>query len=310
MSIASEITRLQGVKTNILQAISDKGVEVPVGSALGDCPALIASISGGGGGGGVPYLKNIMPTTGVKVVDENGYIGGDFLGAYYPSTNYYNNFAVVIPGADYSIMGLGSVTFVDPTATIGGRVYRTVTINGVTWLAENLDYKFSGCGIGGSVTPKKPNAWYYNNDEATYGIDGARKCGLLYNWMAVKLLNDNRSDLIPGWRFPTKNEWSALFNAVGGTSVAGTILKALDGAANGSWPAGWDGTDIYGFGVLPAGYYLNSFYELDIYAYFWTATEDSSSIEYYRYFSTSASIDLNNYNKAGSACSIRLVKDS
>ena len=73
MSIASEITRLQGVKANILQAIADKGVEVPSGSMLANCPDLIASISGGGGG--VPYLKNIMPTTGVKVVDENGYIG-------------------------------------------------------------------------------------------------------------------------------------------------------------------------------------------------------------------------------------------
>ena len=71
MSIASEIARLQGVKSDILQAISDKGVEVPSGSKLDDCPDLIASISGGGG---VPYLKNIMPTTGVKVVDESGYI--------------------------------------------------------------------------------------------------------------------------------------------------------------------------------------------------------------------------------------------
>ena len=49
MSIASEITRLQGVKSDILQAISDKGVDVPAGSALDDCPGLIASISGGGG---------------------------------------------------------------------------------------------------------------------------------------------------------------------------------------------------------------------------------------------------------------------
>lgn len=49
MSIASEITRLQGVKSDILQAISDKGVTVPVGSALDDCPDLITSISGGGG---------------------------------------------------------------------------------------------------------------------------------------------------------------------------------------------------------------------------------------------------------------------
>lgn len=49
MSIASEITRLQGVKSDILQAISDKGVTVPAGSALDDCPALIASIPTGGG---------------------------------------------------------------------------------------------------------------------------------------------------------------------------------------------------------------------------------------------------------------------
>lgn len=306
MSIASEITRLQGVKTNILQAISDKGVEVPVGSALGDCPALIASISGGGGGGGgVPYLKNIMPTTGVKVVDENGYIGGDFLGVYYPSTNYYNNFAVVIPGADYSASGLGTVTFVDTTTTIGGRVYKTVTINGVTWLAENLDYKFSGCGIGGSGTPSTPNAWYYKNDEATYGIDGTRKCGLLYNWNAVKLLNDNRSELIPGWHVPTSSEWGALARAVGGTNVAGTILKA----ANVSWATSWGGTDDYGFGVLPAGYYYSSFYSLGSYAYFWTATESGSNSAYTLDFDTGSRTNSNNYNKS-SGYSVRLVKDS
>ena len=303
MSIASEITRLQGVKTNILQAISDKGVEVPSGSKLDDCPDLIASISGGGGGG-VPYLKNIMPTTGVKVVDENGYIGGDFLGVYYPSTNYYNNFAVVVPGADYSSMGLGSVTFVDTTTTIGGRVYRTVTIGGATWLAENLDYKFSGCGIGGSGSPTTPNAWYYNNDEATYGIDGVRKCGLLYNWYAVKLLNDNRSYLIPGWHVPTNNEWTALDNAVGGTGVAGTRLKA----ANVDWATSWGGTDDYGFAVLPAGRYAGSFGNVGSSAFFWTITE-SSIYAYRRYFDAGAAMGQNESDKYRGQ-SVRLVKDS
>lgn len=48
MSIASEISRLQGVKADILDAISAKGVTVPAGSALDDCPGLIADISGGG----------------------------------------------------------------------------------------------------------------------------------------------------------------------------------------------------------------------------------------------------------------------
>lgn len=305
MSIESEITRLQSVKSNILHAIADRGVEVPSGSMLADCPRLIASISGGSGGGGVPYLKNIMPTTGVKVVDENGYIGGDFLGVYYPGTNYYNNFAVVIPGADYSASGLGTVTFVDNTTTIGGRVYRTVTIGGVTWLAENLDYKFSGCGIGGGST-NKPNAWYYNNDEATYGIDGVRKCGLLYNWHAVKLLNDNRSDLIPGWHVPTNDEWTALANAVGGTRVAGTRLKA----ANVDWATSWGGTDDYGFEALPAGDCNDgsSFSNVGSLAYFWTSTESSSSAVQYMYFGTESSMGSTvQYKRYG--YSVRLVKD-
>lgn len=47
MSIASEITRLQGVKSDILTAIADKGVTVPADSMLDDCPDLIASISTG-----------------------------------------------------------------------------------------------------------------------------------------------------------------------------------------------------------------------------------------------------------------------
>ena len=310
MSIASEITRLQGAKADILQAIRDKGVDVPSGSKLDDCPGLIASISGGSGGG-VPYLKNIMPMTGVKVVDENGYIGGDFLGVYYPGTNYYNNFAVVVPGADYSNMGLGFVTFVDTTATIGGRVYRTVTIGGVTWLAENLDYKFSGVDIAPSGSPSTPAAWYYSNDEATYGIDGTRKCGCLYNWYAVKLLNDNKSELIPGWHVPTIEEWNALANAVGGTGVAGTRLKALDGAADGSWPTGWNGADEFGFAAFPAGIRgSGTFYSLGSDARFWTATEYSSGDAYYRRFDQGASMVSGHYNKADCAFSVRLIKDS
>lgn len=302
MSIQSEITRLQGVKADILSSIEAKNVIVPTGAMLADCPGLIAEITGGGG---VPYLKNIMPTTGVKVVDENGYIGGDFLGAYYPNSNYYNNFAVVIPGADYSNEGLGTVTFTDTKTTIGGRVYRTVTIDGVTWLAENLDYKFSGCGIGGSGTPSTPNAWYYNNDEATYGIDGTRKCGLLYNWYAVKLLNDNRADLIPGWHVPTTAEWDALANAVGGSSVAGTRLKA----ANVDWATSWGGTDDYGFGILPAGGRHDSFISVGSVSNFWTSSENSSTHSYSKYFGTGSSMtSYNSYKSNG--YSVRLVKDS
>ena len=305
MSIASEITRLQGVKANILQAIADKGVEVPVGSALGDCPALIASISGGGGGAtlGDVHLQACVPVSGgIKVVDKNGYIGGNFYGAYYPqSYNFYNNFVIVDEKADFSNTELGQVTLLTPGEDeIGGKTYRTVTIGSQTWLAENLDFKFSGCDIGGSGTT--PNAWYYNNDEATYGWNG-KKYGLLYNWHAVKLLNDNRSSLIPGWHVSSTTEWDSLANAVGGASTAGTVLKSTT-----DWTSG-AGTDDYGFTAFPSGYYDGSFMLLGSRAHFWTSTEYNSSYAYYRNLGTKASLysgdDVKTYGR-----SVRLVKDS
>jgi uncharacterized protein (TIGR02145 family) len=243
---------------------------------------------------------------GIKVVDENGYVGAT-LTDYFPhvGNTYYNNYAIVVEGADFSQSGLGRVTFITPgSADIGGRTYRTVNIGGVTWLAENLDYKFSGCNIGGSGTPSTPNAWYYNNDEATYGIDGVRKCGLLYNWYAVKLLNDNKATLCPGWHVPTNDEWTALANAVGGTSTAGTKLKAT----NVSWATSWGGTDDYGFGVLPTGAYYGHFEGVGSYACFWTITE-SGSYAYERIFDTGATMKQNTYNEI-SCFSVRLVKDS
>lgn len=307
MSIASEITRLQGVKTDILQAISDKGVEVPSGSMLADCPNLIASISGGGGGAtlGDVHLQACVPVSGgIKVVDKNGYIGGDFYGAYYPqSYNFYNNFVIVDEKANFSNTELGQVTLLTPGEDeIGGKTYRTVTIGSQTWLAENLDFKFSGCNIGGSELPSTPNVWYYKNDEATYGWEG-KKYGLLYNWYAVKLLNDNKSTLIPGWHVPSTTEWDALANAVGGASTAGTVLKSTTEWASGA------GTDDYGFTAFPSGGYNGSFYVTGTYARFWTPVEDSGKYAFSRDFSEGASLILNNGDKHD-GYSIRLVKDS
>ena len=263
---------------------------------------------GGAGGGGAVAIttKMIDSEVGIKVVDENGYVGAT-LTDYFPhvENTYYNNYAIIVDGVDFSQSGLGRVTFITPgSADIGGRTYRTVNIGGVTWLAENLDFKFSGCNIGGSGTPSTPNAWYYNNDEATYGIDGTRKCGLLYNWHACKLLNDNRSELIPGWHVSTNDEWTALANAVGGTSTAGTKLKA----ANVSWATSWGGTDDYGFEVLPAGSCYSSFINIGSSANFWSVTESGSNA-YRRSFGTGATMNQGTNNK-NYGYSVRLVKDS
>ena len=305
MSIASEITRLQGVKSNILSAIADKGVTVPVGSALADCPELIASISGGGGDG--VEIAPIAAAHSIYVVDEDGYIGLDitpYYQYYGTSVPYDYNYAVKVSGADFSSLGLGQVTFVNIASNwIGGRQYRTVVIGGKEWMAENLDFKFSGLLVGKSGTSSSENrASYYNNNESTYGVNG-NKYGLLYNWIAVKYLNDHKSELIPGWHVPTSTEWDALATAVGGTYVAGTMLKSTTG-----WNSG-NGNGSTAFSALPAGTYNGSFDNLGSYARFWTATEYNSSYAYSRYFSTGTGMYSDN-NYKYFQYSVRLVKDS
>ena len=58
MSIASEITRLSGVRSDIFTSITNKGVAVPAGSTFSSCPTLIDSIVTGGGGGDPTSLIN------------------------------------------------------------------------------------------------------------------------------------------------------------------------------------------------------------------------------------------------------------
>ena len=305
MSVASEITRLNGAKADIIQAITDKGVTVPSSAKLDDMALLIASITGGGGSGGTLSVKRIDSVRGNFIVDDNGYIGLR-LNDYFPHDGgtFLDNYAVVVSGADFSSAGLGQVTFLKPgTDSIGGRTYPTVNIGGKTWMAENLDLRTDGITIGTTGSPSTPAAWYYNNSAETYGEHG-NKYGLLYNWYAVKHLIDNAATIIPGWHVPTTSEWDALATAVGGSSTAGTKLKSTTG-----WSSG-NGDGSYGFAAFPAGYQNSgSFYNLGSYANFWTATEFSSSNAYSRDFSTGASMTSYYYNKSH-GYSVRLVKDS
>lgn len=198
---------------------------------------------------------------------------------------------------------------------IGGRRYPVVKIGNQLWMAENLDYKFSYNGnqipIGVSGSPSTPAAWYYNNDESIYGIDGTYKCGLMYNWYAVKYLDDNKTTLLPeGWHVPTLMEFNTLATAVGGSSVAGTKLKARDSSITSNWPSEWGGTDDYEFTGLPTGTYYNAFYNLNVRGYFWTLTELNSDNSYtMRMVNSETSVDFPTYIKV-TGYSLRLVKDA
>ena len=80
----------------------------------------------------------------------------------------------------------GQVKFTDKR---DGNIYRTITIAGVTWMAENLRYQ------------TKNGAFYFDNDS-----NNIPEYGVLYEWeTALSVCPD-------GWHLPTGNEFQNLIN--------------------------------------------------------------------------------------------------
>lgn len=174
---------------------------------------------------------------------------------------------------------------------IGGRKYSTIVIGNQEWITENLDYKFGYEGgqlpVGVSGTPTTPAAWYYNNDESAYGVNG-NKYGLLYNGYAANYLETNKATLLPeGWHVPTKDElYTLIRNTGGGTTTyantAALALKSTSGWADKGDGTSGNGTDAYGFTLFGAGSYGSSgFGGLGESCSIWSATKYNSSQNYF-----------------------------
>ena len=200
---------------------------------------------------------------------------------------------------------------------IGGRWYPYVQIGNYLWITENLDWKWTGLVIGTNTYPASQAAWYYNNNETDYGIDGTYKCGLLYNGYASQYLNNNKDSMLPtGWHVPTIYEWNTLVTEVGGTSSAGRKLKALDNTITSSWPSNWNGTDEYDFAVLPGGVFSdNIFNYLNSNGCFWSSTLSTYADKLLNVqFDTSNDVSMSTNTTGGVSMkrgySLRLVKDA
>lgn len=224
-----------------------------------------------------------------------------------PSGFYYG-------GAAASAVYYGSTKLWEPApagAVIGGKTYPTVTMpDGHEWLALNLDYAWSGLSVptSSATTSSSPQAVYYNYDESAYGWNGT-KYGLLYNGIAVRYLENNKNTLCPGWHVPSNSEYGALLTAIG--SGAAGKLKST---------SGWEdlnGTDIYGFGVVPAGQFSDAgfgieFREIYNTGYLWTnpssASATSSNAKFWQDSSNNYTYSQG-YSLTASHFSIRLIKD-
>ncbi len=156
-------------------------------------------------------------------------------------------------GGGSSVASCTNPSFSNNQLSCGGQSYKTVTIDGTTWMAANLNYN-----------PGTGNSACYGNNSAN-----CTKYGRLYDW-------ETANKVCPtGWHLPSEEEWIALVNFAGGESTAGTKLKSKTG-----WNAGSGyiaGTDNYDFSAMPGGMKNSSFDGIGSLGLWWTSGERTNS---------------------------------
>ncbi|MDP2423933.1 MAG: FISUMP domain-containing protein [Bacteroidales bacterium] len=212
--------------------------------------------------------------------------------------------------------GHKTITFNFVAATdADGNNYATVTIGSQTWLAENL--KTTKYRNGEDIVyPGTDNTTWQNNTTGAYAwwnhnISWKDIYGALYNWYVISSANGLCP---PGWHIPNNTEWVQLTNFAGGEYVAGGKLKSPR-TAPASHPRWKDpnagATDQYGFSAFPGGHRgdIGLLYGVDGSGYWWSSTEQSSTIAFYRYMIyDGGNIYGGNFNKSF-GCSVRCLKD-
>lgn len=187
-----------------------------------------------------------------------------------------------------------------------GKVYQTTTIATQTWMAENLTY--SGVRFyRNNIIYGKLYLWSTAMDSAGVFSTAGKGCGFGKTCAAASANSNTvvRGICPEGWHLPNTRDWSTLLTAIGGGSNAGTKLKSTN-----LWNSSGNGTDDYGFSVLPAGYITGGGFYGDYGSdgYFWSSIENGV-FAYAKNFSyKSSSVLTESYHKQG-ALSIRCVKD-
>ena len=82
------------------------------------------------------------------------------------------------------------------TVTAEGKTYKTIVLNGQTWLAENMNTKISG------------SSWCYN--------DSQRNCQIYGQLYTLEAAEKACKLLGAGWQLPTDNDWRKMARQLGG----------------------------------------------------------------------------------------------
>ncbi len=192
---------------------------------------------------------------------------------------------------------------------IDGNVYKTVTIGGKEWMAENL--KVIHFGDGSSIpiaSGANTGIWSSANSSyyCSYSDNPANSIvyGYLYNWYT---LVDQKVLAPVGWHIATKEEWVKLITDLGGYGVAGHKLKE-NGTTH--WSNGSFSSNESGFTGLGAGFRDNIgvYKNILLSSGYWSNSPDGSYNGFYIELDNQNNITLKSESK-NFGFSVRCVRD-
>eukprot|EP01029_Cantina_marsupialis_P000653 TRINITY_DN1045_c3_g1_i1.p1 TRINITY_DN1045_c3_g1~~TRINITY_DN1045_c3_g1_i1.p1 ORF type:complete len:543 (-),score=107.82 TRINITY_DN1045_c3_g1_i1:850-2478(-) len=249
------------------------------------------------------------------------------------SLSYYANYKIKVVSKDNFGAEVASEIFEHKTQMKEGEIYlsngtftdardnheyKTVTINGTTWMAENFAYlpylesdddQFKKASVAGASDAADVATAKAHENFAKYGV--------MYSW-------DMLEDLAPeGWHVATEAEWQALEKLAGISdddierkrAYRETAVAAMFKSTEEWEPAG---TNDLGLNIVKGGTSKFSFfggnadYKTDSRAYYWTADEQSegSQFAYMRAFTDGKIGVYRNAESKNNRNYIRLVKDN
>jgi uncharacterized protein (TIGR02145 family) len=211
-----------------------------------------------------------------------------------------------------------------PTVLYEGQTYNTVQIGNQCWLKENLNV---GTRIDGSLQQANNDIiekFCFNNLEENCTVYGG-----LYQWEEVMNYSSpsstnpsGRQGICPiGWHIPSDAEWCQMETYLdstfdcsiiewGGTDAGGKLKET--GTIH--WTSPNSGaTNISGFTALAGGSrdagYPFLFSNIKLSSHFWTASEFSGILRWYRYLGHDTAQVLRHYTDWNRAHSARCIKD-
>ena len=217
---------------------------------------------------------------------SSSYSSSSYSSSRYSSSSYYSSSSRKKVDATPRLTEKGeqfnpAITYGTMTDSRDGKKYRTVTINGQTWMAENLNYTGNEYG----------QAFCYNDEEEfcelygrLYTRDAALNSPDCPSGTYCRLGYGPLQGICPeDWHIPTVNEATLLMNYIG--------TDIIDWASAKSWkPEFFTDSikDTYGLSFVPGGFHEDKgFRALDSVSFMWVYLPNDAQ----RYFVINANTD-------------------